>query len=38
MAKVAKDGTVKCPVKDCDKPADVLANGQWTCVEHLGGE
>ena len=30
------EGTIKCPVQGCEAPADVLYEGRWTCVEHMG--
>ena len=32
-----REGQVKCPVRGCKAPADVLYEGRWTCIEHFMG-
>jgi len=32
---IDRDGTRRCPARECKAPADVLLEGRWTCPDHI---
>ena len=32
---IDRDGTRRCPARECKAPADVLLEGRWTCPDHM---